>query len=97
MITVDYYEDNNFVVRIGDKGFVLDVNQSSKRANSTLLTEKNGLIWKTAFTKKPLTVGQLLNHLMLMKLKDFKQASYNGTNFSKELYLVFQNEFVNEE
>ena len=92
-ITVDYYINNRLVIRMGDRSFVFEQNKSQNRKNAGTLTQKNGLKWKTAFVRNELTVGKLLNYLLLMKMKDFSQLVYNGSHFSREVYLLFQNQF----
>ena len=70
-MTVDYYENNELVIRLGDNYFVMDAVKSDKRTNAPVLTEKNGLQWKVTLTKTNLTIGKILDHLMIIKPKDF--------------------------
>jgi hypothetical protein len=93
LISVDYYTGNQLVIRMGDKSFVFDVANSPQRTNAVLLSESTGLKWRTVFEKGGFTVGKLLNYLMLLKMKDFREALNNGSHFSREVFLAFQNEF----
>jgi hypothetical protein len=96
LITVDFYAENRLVLRIGDRDFAFETNKSMKRAESVVLTEENGLKWRSAFLQGNFTVGKLLNDLLLWKMKDFSQAFHNGGHFSREVFLAFQNEFSKE-
>ena len=93
VITVDYYIDNRLVIRMGDRAFVFDENKGDNRKKAVVLSENNGLKWRTAFVRNELTVGKLLNYLLLMKMRDFSQLVYNGSHFSREIYILFQNEY----
>ena len=68
----------------------MDIAKSDKRAVAPVLTEKNGLEWKLVFTSTNLTVGKILDHLMITKLKDFSEGFYNGSHFSRDTFLFFQ-------
>ena len=67
-----------------------DITHSEKRAQSTVLTEKNGLKWRAVFNRKVLTVGKLLNLLTFMKMKDFSEIWNNGSHLSREIYVNLQ-------
>ena len=95
-MSVDFYEKNHLVIRIGDLDMVLDASLSQKRKNSELVREKSGLEWKKDFVKDGLQVGTLLRFLMDEKMPDHRKIAYNGSHFSQEFFKLIRDKLCNQ-
>ena len=95
LLTVDYYEKNRLVVRIGDGQFVLGAGrQDSKRREATVLEETNGLMWRVPLDNDEFLVGKLLQMLLAAKLPDHSRLAYSGHHFSRQIFNRIQAEYL---